>query len=112
MDIPEFTATLLPIIKALTILRCVVGGTSVIDNDAWKFIDTTDRSKSLPPPMNTRPLKWGKLARSLKTTSKIDDTVRDVLVVVSAGKNKPMADAMAAVLPEDEIAQDPTVRCL
>jgi hypothetical protein len=44
MDIPDVAAAVVQTLNGLLVLRSVVGGTSVVDSDAWKFADTPCRA--------------------------------------------------------------------
>ena len=87
----------------------------MIDNESWAFIDCAT-AKQVPGAErktgSNKPSKWGKIANSVKTSSRIEEAMRDALVVVHASKNKPMAGSMSqggSALQNVETAQDPAV---
>lgn len=108
---PDVASALLKHLTALLILRCVVGGVSAIDNDAWKFSDTQSRSMQKPELMK-KPSKWGIVSKAVNSSSAVEDTMREAIAAVHISRNKPMAGSLAAgsqALVDVEIAQDPAV---
>lgn len=116
MDIPDVAMSISELLNGLIVLRCVVGGTSVAQNDSWKFLDTSSSRQPMASPhapTAKKVSKWSKVAKSVKTSSGVETAMRDALVAVHASQNKPMANSMAkggSSIADVDIPQDPTVQ--
>ena len=103
-------------LNGMLVIRCVVGGTTVVGNDKWQFIDTrVNKMNVRRGSVKKKPSKWKKIAKYVKSNSSVETVMRDAIFAAKMGKKEKVVDVRGKggnELADVNIAQDPVVCCL